>query len=102
MKYIHKVEITGRTEEEKSAVGWNDPDGDDYEIVIFLDNFNFRKNQNILKVVWMVNYVFMLELICAMSRIEGLHDGDTEWCAELCPPLNAVEKMGFYYGFTEE
>ena len=32
MKYIHKVEITGRTEEEKSAVGWNDPDGDDYRL----------------------------------------------------------------------
>ena len=102
MKYIHKVEITGRIEEEKNAVGWNDPDEDDYEIVIFLDNFNFRKNQNILKVAWMVNYIFMLELICAMSRVEGLHDGSTEWCEALCPPLKVVEKMGFYYGLREK
>jgi len=102
MKYVHKIEITARKTEEKYALGWNDPDGEDYEIVILLDNFEFRKNQNILKVAWMVNYVFLLELICAMSRVEGLHDGETQWCCVDCPPVKMTEKMGFYYGFREK
>ena len=100
--YIHKVEITYTKDEEKGAIGWNDPCGEDYEIKIFLDSFNFRKNSNIEKAAWRINYIFLIELVCAMSRVQGLHDGSTEWCEALCPPMKAVEMMGFYNGWKEK
>lgn len=102
MKYIHKVEIKARKYEEIEAIGWNDPVGNDYEIVIFLETFKFRKNQNIEKVAWRINYVFLLELICAMGRVEGLHNGITQWCESMCPPMKITEKMGFYNGWREK
>ena len=100
MNYIHKVEIKARKYDEIDAIGWNDPDGDDYEIIVFLESFNFRKNQNIEKVAWRLNYFLLIELICAMSRVEGLQDGETVWCERQCPPVKAVEEMGFHYGWN--
>ena len=97
--YIHKVEIVGKMVKQKPAIAWNDPCEDGYEIIVFLENFHFRKNQNIEKVAWRLNYYFLIELICAMSRVEGLHDGEGEWCSRQCYPLKATEEMGFYYGF---
>lgn len=97
--FIHRIELTATTTEQENVVGWNDPCKEGYELIVFLDTFHFRKNQNIKKVAWKINYIFLIELICAMSILEGLHDGKTQWCGETCLPQRVVEKMGFYYGF---
>ena len=97
--YIHKVEIEAKKTVYGNAIGWNDPSDEGYDIIVLLEHLHFRKNNNIHKVAWKLNYIFLIELICAMSRIEGLHDGETMSYCNICPPQKVVEKMGFYYGF---
>jgi len=93
MKFIHKVFLTARSKEDEECMGWNDPDPSskgDWEICIFLDKFYFRKNINHIKCAKEIQRIFLLELVCSLSRVEKYWK--EERCNE-CPPWKITKKI---------
>lgn len=70
MNFIHSIELKEPSEEVYiGSLAFNDfIDEHDCIIVIYLENFKFRKNVNYKKVAKQMNKYFLYELICAVSR----------------------------------
>ena len=70
MNFLHSVELKEPPEEVYvGSLAFNDfIDENNCVIIIYLENFKFRKNVDYKKVAKQMNDYFLYELICAMSR----------------------------------
>jgi hypothetical protein len=69
MIFSHKIKIYEADNPDfQDCVGCNDFDNNSCNIIIYLGEFNFRKNVNYKKLAKKLNDIFLTELICAISR----------------------------------
>jgi len=70
MNFLHSIELKESFDEVcvRSLASNDFIDENNCNIVIYLENFKFRKNVNCKKVAKQMNKYFLYELICAISR----------------------------------
>jgi hypothetical protein len=72
MKVIHEIQLNNSEDlDYADSVGVNDfIDESTIIIIIFLENFHFRKNVDYKKVSYEIDNIFLIELLCSFSRID--------------------------------
>ena len=99
MDVVHKIKIRGTdASNSKEAVASNEIIKRNVSLIlIYLENFTYRKNVSHKRIAMDLNNYFLIEFICALSRV-NIHT-DFVFCLEdydSCPISNVWGKMRLY------